>query len=184
MRINKQTILILISSVSVSVLPCCVTDQRPAQVTSQPSYSTRQQNDPLAKRFQETVPQGPTAIESAMELSEKYASLSEQFTAIKQQNQDLTSKNQQLKEQIASFENQLKQTQQELIEANDFLIEMRIELNNWKNDVLGFRDEMRDAETAQLEALLKILKALGGDVKESAKNNDIDTKVASLRASE
>ncbi|MFB0524723.1 MAG: hypothetical protein ACETVZ_04235, partial [Phycisphaerae bacterium] len=41
---------------------------------------------------------------------------------------------------------------------------MRIELNNWKANVLGFRDERREAEIAQLEALLKILKILGGEV--------------------
>jgi hypothetical protein len=31
-------------------------------------------------------------------------------------------------------------------------------------DVLGFRNEIRQAETAQLEALLKILRVLGGEV--------------------
>ena len=59
---------------------------------------------------------------------------------------------------------------------------MRIELNNWKIDILGFRDEIRDAETAQLEALLKILKVLGGEVKtKSAQAEDTSsTTVASL----
>jgi hypothetical protein len=41
---------------------------------------------------------------------------------------------------------------------------MRIELNNWKTSILGFRDEMRQADIAQLETLLKILKILGGEV--------------------
>jgi hypothetical protein len=41
---------------------------------------------------------------------------------------------------------------------------MRIELNNWKTNILGFRDEMRDADKTQLQALLRILKALGGEV--------------------
>jgi len=58
-------------------------------------------------------------------------------------------------------------------------------LNNWKTDILGFRDEMRDAETAQLEALLKILKVLGGEVKtKSAQSQDSSsTAVASLSES-
>ncbi len=63
-----------------------------------------------------------------------------------------------------ALEGQLQQTQKELAEANDLLIEMRIELNNWKTDVLGFRDEMRDAETAQLQTLFRILQVLGGQV--------------------
>ena len=44
------------------------------------------------------------------------------------------------------------------------MLQTRIELNNWKNDVLGFRGEMQDAQKAQLEALLKILKLMGGEV--------------------
>src|SRR4030042_255070 len=50
-------------------------------------------------------------------------------------------------------------------EANDLLTEMRVELNNWQANVIGFRDEMRDADKAQLEALLKILQVLGGETK-------------------
>ena len=66
---------------------------------------------------------------------------------------------------LVTLEPKLQQTQKELAEANDLLIEMRIELNNWKTDILGFRAEMRDAEKTQLEALLKILNVLGGEVK-------------------
>ena len=184
MQTGKHTIFLLILSISIFLPSGCTTNPRPAQVTPQSTYTIKQPGDPLAKRFQDTMPQGATAIESAMELSEKYASLSEQTALLKQQNQDVTSENQKLKEQIFSLENQLKQTQKELTEANDFLIEMRIELNNWKADVLGFRDEMRDAETAQLEALLKILKALGGDVQETATGNNTGSMVASLKVSE
>ncbi|GAJ10469.1 unnamed protein product, partial [marine sediment metagenome] len=37
----------------------------------------------------------------------------------------------------------------------------------------GFRNEMRDAEKAQLETLLKILNILGGEIKvESAQDQD------------
>ena len=42
---------------------------------------------------------------------------------------------------------------------------MRIELNNWKSNILGFRDEMRNADNAQLDALVKILEVLGGQAK-------------------
>jgi len=53
------------------------------------------------------------------------------------------------------------------------MIEMRIELNNWKTNILGFREEMRDADTAQLQALLRILNILGGEIKaESAQHEN------------
>lgn len=179
MQNNNCTILILILLIAVLIPSGCVPQQRNVDAPL-PAYSIKQQSNPLAKRFQDNTPQGTTAIESAMELSEKYASLSEQFSVLRQEKQDLAGTNQQLREQIISLENQLKQTQKELAEANDFLIEMRIELNNWKTDVLGFRDEMRDAETAQLEALLKILRALGGDVQETARNTNTEPATTSI----
>jgi hypothetical protein len=78
----------------------------------------------------------------------------------------------------------LQQAHKELAEANSLLIDMRVELNNWKADILGFRNEMRNAETAQLETLLRILKVLGGQVTtESARAKDSSTvgsAVASL----
>jgi chromosome segregation ATPase len=144
------------------------------------------QNDSVARRFQETTKKNPTAVDSAIELSEKYAKLTDEASLMRQHNKDLITRNQLFEDQVTALEKQLKQTQKELAEANEILIEMRVELNNWKSDVLGFREEMRDAETAQLEALLKILHVLGGEIRTesaSAQGGTIgsaDTTVASL----
>ncbi len=107
----------------------------------------------------------PTAVESAIALSDKYAKLSEEASALKQQKQALDAENKKLTEDLQNCRGQLERAQKELTEINDLLVQMRLELNNWKSDVLGFRDEMREAEKAQLEALLKILKLLGGEIK-------------------
>jgi len=120
-------------------------------------------NASTAKRFQDTPLEGRTAVESAIELSEKYAHLSDQTVALREENQRLTSDNEALLQQIATLEAKLKKTQNELGEANELLIEMLGELNNWKANILGFRGEMRDAAKAQLEALLKVLEILGGE---------------------
>ena len=40
------------------------------------------------------------------------------------------------------------------------------ELTNWKTNVLGFREEIRSAEQAQLDALHRVLKLLGGELDE------------------
>jgi chromosome segregation ATPase len=117
-------------------------------------------------RFQDMNPDSPTAVESAIELSKKYAALSEEVTNLKLEKQNLESDKSLLKQQAESLQEEVKQAKKELAEANDLLIEMRIELNNWKTDVLGFRDEMRQADKIQLETLVKILKALGGEVKD------------------
>jgi len=111
-----------------------------------------------------TVSQGPTAVESAIALSDKYAKLSEEAAALRLQKQTLDTENQRLKNDLQSCRVQSEQAQKELAQTNDLLLQTRVELNNWKNDVLGFRGEMQDAQKVQLEALLKILKLMGGEV--------------------
>jgi septal ring factor EnvC (AmiA/AmiB activator) len=108
-------------------------------------------------------PQSTNAVESAIELSTKYAKLSEEMTVMKEKNRALEADNKQLKDELIPSKAQLAQAQKELSEANDLLVEMRVELNNWKSNILGFRGEMRQADTAQLEALVKILTILGAE---------------------
>ena len=164
MRRNGKIIMI-VSLTATLLLSGCVSQEKPVQSPVAPHLLEMQQSDAIAKRFQESNSQSPSAVESAIELSERYAKLSEDAAALRQQNQSIMVKNQQLNDQIVELDAQLKQAQKELNEANELLIEMRIELNNWKIDVLGFRDELRDADKAQLETLLRILEALGGEVK-------------------
>ncbi|MFZ2146816.1 MAG: hypothetical protein WAV28_06315 [Sedimentisphaerales bacterium] len=183
MQTNKKTIILLISLVPIFLLSNCVSVQEPPEVAVLSESIEKQQSDSVAKRFQESALQKPTVIESAMELSQKHAKLSEEAAVLRQENRDLTTRNQQLKDQLVTLEAQLQQAQKELSEANDLLMTMRIELNNWKTDILGFRDEMRDAETAQLEALLKILKVLGGEVKTKSAQGEDTSSAAVASAS-
>ena len=169
MQPNKKITLFLISPVVILLLSGCQMPQGPVKIVFPPDPAeTPQSSDGtgITKRFQESAPQGPTMVESAIKLSKEHAELTNEAAGLKQKNQNLITENRRLKDQLAALEAQLQQTQTELTQANDFLIEMSIELNNWKFDVLSFRDEMRDAEKNQLEALLKILNILGGEVKE------------------
>jgi len=122
-------------------------------------------NESMEKRFEESALSGPTAVESAIELSKKYAKLSEETAKLKTENDLITKENNDIKDQLNNATAQLTQTQKELEQANDLLIEMRIELNSWKTDIIGFRQELRVADKAQLETLLKLLKVLGGEIK-------------------
>jgi chromosome segregation ATPase len=168
MQSNQKTIILLISLTSTFLPSGCLSGREAVEVVVHP------------KRFLESAPQGPTVVESAMELSDKYARLSEETAVLRQQNHDIITKNKQLKDQLVAREAQLQQTQKELTEANDFLIEMRIELNDWKTDILGFREEIRGAETEQLRALLNILKILGGEAKaESDQGKDTSSYAVS-----
>ena len=187
MQTNQKIMFSLISSLLISLPSGCTVTKEPGRFSVQPGtiQQPQQNTKPLpstsvAKRFQESTAQNPTVVESAIELSEKYAKLSEETAVLRQEKQGLITKNQQLKDQIAALDAQLQQTQKELTEANDLMIEMRIELNNWRTDILGFRDEMRDADTAQLETLLKILKILGGEFKaESAPSENASSAAVS-----
>lgn len=169
MKANEKIMFFLIPfSMSLGLtfsLSGCTTLQDPVKALLPSSSPKMQQSSSAEKRFQGTTTQGPTVVESAMELSKKYAKLSEDAAILKQENQNFIAENRQLIDQATTLKAQLQQTQKELTEANDLLREMLIELNNWKTDVIGFRGEMRNAEKAQLEALLKILKVLGGEVK-------------------
>ncbi|MHC4531716.1 MAG: hypothetical protein ACYSXD_09175 [Planctomycetota bacterium] len=164
MKANKKISPCLILSVLTLLLTGCKILEEPVEVVLKPE-SNPQQSDATLKRFQDAAPKGQTAVDSAIELSKKNAKLFEQMTVLQRDNQRLTAENTQMKDRIAVIEPELKQAKKELNEANDLLIEMRIELNNWKADILGFRNETRDADKAQLEALLRILEVLGGEVK-------------------
>ncbi len=166
----------------VFLVPGCTIYRGPADVSIAPDSAGEQtRSTGMSKRFGEPPPQKPTVIESAIGLSEKYAKLSDQMVVNQQENQNLAAENQELKTKLAACESQFRQTQKELTQANDLLLEMRVELNNWKANILGFRDEMRDAEKTQLEALLKILKTLGGEPRsESAANENSVSAAAPL----
>jgi chromosome segregation ATPase len=159
-QINCLTVIPLL----LFALSGCAAPQKQVDAASSPESIIWAQDSSVARRFKESPPQNRTAVESALELSEKYATLSEHTAELRRENKSLLAENSKLKEHVSALDTELQQTQKELTEANDLLIKMRVELNNWKTNVLGFRDEMRQAEEAELEALLKILKVLGGEV--------------------
>lgn len=178
-------IIIIVLLLPTLFLSGCQTEQKTEPSAVPPHLIEMQQTDAIAKRFEGANPQTSSAVASAIELSERYAQLSEDAAALRQQNQSIMTKNQQLNDQIGELEAQLKQAQKELNEANDLLIEMRIELNSWKSNILGFREEMREAQTTQLEALFKILQLLGGEVTvETANSGNVDSAVASISHSD
>lgn len=110
--------------------------------------------------------EGPSAVQSALVWSDKYAQAAEKLVRLQQVNQALEQKNRQLLAQIARSQIDIETARKELNEANAMLIELRGELTKWKSNVLGFRQEIQTAQQAQLEALQKVLRLLGGEVPE------------------
>jgi len=175
---TRNVIVFLLSTALVMSSGCSVSQTSP-EMASLFDFDYEPPSSFVARRFEDTTATGVTKVESTIELTEKYAKLTEEVVSLRQEKLQLAAENQQLKKDMTGVNLQLNQAQKELADANILLREMVIELNNWKSNVMGFRDEMRDADKAQIEALLKILQALGGDVTEQvAAAADIDTTMA------
>ena len=160
-----KTILLL--SVVFTIAGCSM-PQEPVQITLPPKYvATSQpasQASINARKFDRSIEDGPSAVESAVEMSKKYAELSENTAQLRQDKKNLTDENQKLSARVEQLQEKLNQSEKELAEANELLRQMLIELNTWKSNVLGFQKEMREADTAQLEALYRVLRILGGEL--------------------
>lgn len=129
----------------------------------QPPAVVQQDASQMQRRFDAGGAQQGDAVQSAVMWAQKYEELSIANNDLREKNNKLFLENSQLVQQVDKLKLQLEQTQKELSEANEFLQQMHVELNKWKSDVLGFRDEMRQAQKAQLEALGKILRVLGAE---------------------
>jgi len=174
MKTDEKIFSFVLLSLIILVCGCSKTSwfssrRVPQSIAGEPQID---QSSAIEKRFNETSTNNPTVVESALDLSKKYALLSEQAAAMKQENQRYSVENRSLKERVALLEAELKQTKKDLTESTDLLISMRVELNNWKNNVIGFRDEMRQADSEELKVLLEILKILGGEIKADTSNSD------------
>ena len=97
MQTDKKTILLPILLLAILWLSGCSSVQKPMEVTTEPNpYEKFASQQQVANRFQESAQQNPTAVESAIELSEKYARLSEEAVSLRQHNQDLIARERQI----------------------------------------------------------------------------------------
>jgi len=166
----KPGILILTISIGITGLAGCQWIQQPTPIAQEPVSVTpaspavvQPTSGDLENRFTENASESTDAVRTAIQWSEKYQKLSETSNELRDRNMQLFEENTQLKSRVEELNSQLVQTQKELDEANEFLQKMHLELNHWKADVLGFREELRKAQVAQLQALGKILRILGAE---------------------
>jgi len=108
------------------------------------------------------------AVDTALELSRKYAAVAEQLMETQKTNKALTQENRKLLSQVAQLEDAVAQAQKELGDANDEIMEQKRALQEWKNNVMGFRRDMEQYEEAQIDALRKILMLLNGETAPAA----------------
>lgn len=129
----------------------------PAQPTGSAGYMTKSSVKPEAEAPSDN------AVDTALQWAQKYSEAAEKLVKLQQENRELADKQQHLVEQNTKLQADISSAQAQLKEANSMLMDMRQELEKWKSSVLGFRQEMRDAQQAELVALTRIMKLLGGE---------------------
>ena len=144
-------------------------ENRLQQKLAEPKTAASAQQAPVAEYSSEQMhrrfeprPDDGTA-QGTLVWAQRYEELSLKNNLLREKNSEIQAENSQLKQQLDALEKELGNTKKELAEANEFLQQMHLELNEWKTNVLGFRDEMRQAQKGQLEALAKILRVLGAE---------------------
>lgn len=136
---------------------------QPAAPVQTPQPASTQPNPEIIERRFISPDTQMDAVQSAVTWAQKYEQVVEQNNELRDKHNQLFVENTQLSRQLETTKADLERTRKELNEANAFLQEMHVELNKWKSDVLGFREEMRLAQKAQIEALSRILQILGAE---------------------
>jgi len=151
---------------------CQIVDE-PIEIDNLPSVRVKTMDEPvlvadqtdpaIGNRFTSPGEEPAGAVEDALAWSKKYEELLAKNETITESNHALLTENSNLKQKLEKLQTELDSTRAELEDANRFLQELHQELTRWKMDVLGFREEMRSAQAAQLQALAKILQILGAE---------------------
>jgi len=139
-------------------------EQEPVPAPSTPAApASAAQIESAERRFAAVAEPQEDAVQSAVTWAKKYEQVLEQNAELREKQNQLFMQNTQLSGKLDQTQAELDRTRKELAEANEFLQQMHVELNKWKSDVLGFREEMQQAQKAQLEALSRILQILGAE---------------------
>lgn len=160
---KNLTITIFVSLIMLQ-LGCTIVDRAIPPQSYQPAAAPTVET--MENRFSESKEADTNAVESALMWSNKYEELLVKIEKLRDDNSKLSISNTNLKHDTQKLQDELDRTKAELKDANEFLQEMNLQLSKWKGDVLGFRDEMRNAQATQLEALKQIMKILGAELTE------------------
>ncbi len=102
-----------------------------------------------------------SAVDRALLYADKYMQESERCEKLRGEIRTLEDQRQADRKTIDTLRAELAAAQQELDQANAMIREINTELKQWKQDVLGFRNDMLAAQEAQLRGINMILKVVG-----------------------
>ncbi|MBN1554642.1 MAG: hypothetical protein JXA11_07845 [Phycisphaerae bacterium] len=104
------------------------------------------------------------ATDVAMEWADKYAKATQELLYANKRIGELEEDKEKLQTQIAQLKSDLSAYQRELTDANAMLNDMKKDLKEWRQNVLGIRKEFIASQNAILHSQYKILELLGGEV--------------------
>ncbi|MGC9453859.1 MAG: hypothetical protein ACP5HU_03255 [Phycisphaerae bacterium] len=164
----RNTMVLITAALVLAAVGCdeqmSYRDRTPPPNASQPARGNVEYLADSSVARDDESSASPSAVEDALRWSRKYSETAEKLVSAQQELHSAREEKQELLAQVARLQTELDRAKQELREANQMLIEMREELNHWKTNVLGYRDEMLRAQEAQLERLQEIIELLGGHV--------------------
>ena len=168
MQVKKTIIMVFVLMTIIMLTGCRLVDEPIAfelgpPPQPQPAPAATVADESIENRFTDSETESTDAVQSALMWSHKYEELSAKAEKLREEKNTLVIENTDLKQKVALLATELDRAETELAEANNFLQQMQIQLTKWKSDVLGFRDEMRNAQAAQLEALQRVLRILGAE---------------------
>ncbi|MCE5279960.1 MAG: hypothetical protein ABFD92_04210 [Planctomycetaceae bacterium] len=138
--------------------------RREALAPAAPTPTPETQSDYMAKAARTDAAAGDeSAVETALAWAKKYADAQMRVANLEQENRSLSDRNHTLTAQLDTAKTQLAATQRELAEANTMMKDLEARLAKWQESVLGYRQEMREAQKAQMDALVKVIRLLGGE---------------------
>ena len=114
-------------------------------------------------------------------LCEKYAALADRCMKLVKENKDLADKNLALAATAAADKSELEQAKKELADANAVIHQLSQDLKDWQKNVLGFRDEIRKAQTLQIQKIVDIIRLLGGETAETPGKTAVKTDGAAKK---
>jgi len=129
--------------------------EQPSHAAYLPASTIKPDNEPT-----------PTAVDAAMMWAERYAAAILERDAALDRARDAERGQDDAEKKTRELQRELEQAHRELADANKTLLVLQGELEKWKRDVLGFREEIRAAMAAELTALQQIMKVLGGELAE------------------
>jgi regulator of replication initiation timing len=134
--------------------------------------TVRQDSNSMEQRFTDSQKIDP--VTTITMWAQRYDELLKQSEQMRKENAKVLEENNRLQQEMGKMKLDLEQTRRDVEQSNTLLQQAHVELSKWKADVLGFRDEMRQSQTAQMTALSRILRILGAESalppKEAAKD--------------